>query len=236
MRREHDVLVAQRRIAARQHAGDVVRRDGRASRPSPWPAPTSAARSAGSGLPVVGERDHLGERVARSGEQPLGAGRVEGDRDLLAGGVVERRDRPATSPAGRRASVERSQGGSIRPGCCSTMAPSAPACFSAAQRTAADCACALERVGHAGRAAEQVDDHLAAAGPGRRSRRSSARGSTGRSRRTTSGASTCGAGSMRIENAASVPSATGSTLPSRTSARLDCASTIVRDVNGTGCR
>jgi len=41
---------------------------------------------------------------------------------------------------------------------------------------------------------------------------------------------------MRIENAASAPSATGSTLPSRTSARLDCASTIVRDVNRTGCR
>ncbi len=47
----------------------------------------------------------------------------------------------------RRASVERSQGGSIRPGCCSTIAPSAPAFFSAAQRTAADCACALSASG-----------------------------------------------------------------------------------------
>jgi hypothetical protein len=41
---------------------------------------------------------------------------------------------------------------------------------------------------------------------------------------------------MRIENAASVPSDTGSTLPSWTRARLDCASTIFREVNRTGCR
>ena len=42
------------------------------------------------------------------------------------------------------------------------MVPIAPACFSAAQRTAADCACALSASGDAGRAADQVDHHLAA--------------------------------------------------------------------------
>ena len=45
----------------------------------------------GSGLRLSASATMAGERVRGAGEQPLGAGRIERDRHLLAGGVVEGR-------------------------------------------------------------------------------------------------------------------------------------------------
>ena len=65
--------------------------------------------------------------------------------------AVSSRAGSASDIAGcRRASAARSHGGSMRRGCWSTMVPRAPARFSAAQRTAADCACALSASGTPG--------------------------------------------------------------------------------------
>ena len=99
MRRQHDVFVAQRRIAAGQHAGDVVRLDRRrldrhlgahrGSAAGSAAAPCRSSASASISANVCPEPAN--SRSACAGLKAIA--------HLLAGGVVERRHRPATSPA-----------------------------------------------------------------------------------------------------------------------------------------
>ena len=88
MRRQHDELVSALWIGATEHRRDVLRLHltafhmhrrsdvGRQCKMRHRPA-------------AVGQREHLGERMARTGEQLLGMRRVHRHRQLLAGGVVQ---------------------------------------------------------------------------------------------------------------------------------------------------
>ena len=89
MGREHDVLVRQALGRAPHHAHDVVRLDLLDIHRHPG-ANRGGEREVRERLALVGHLQDLSEGVSGAGEEPFGPRRIEGNRDLLAGGVVER--------------------------------------------------------------------------------------------------------------------------------------------------
>ena len=96
VRGEHDVLVGQLGIAALHHADDVLRLD-RLRLDRHRRLHRGRQREMRQRLALVGDLQHLGQRVPRALEQPLGLRRVERDRHLLRRRCRRCSNRPAPS-------------------------------------------------------------------------------------------------------------------------------------------